>query len=233
MMRYLWLTLMLLAASPACAEWVRHYEDTETVFYFDPTTIERHANFVRVSTLEDLKQRGEIGEMSRRWVNEFDCERKAVRVLSLSGHSGQMAGGKPLASHNKPSEWRRILPGRPFETLLPFLCVTPAHWTKAVETDSTVEYADLETIERRGGHRRVWTLQDLKQRGGQGELSFRRLLEFDCQKRQYLIVWIAGHSGPMASGKLLGSGKNPIPNWYNISKGTAVEASLKLACAAG
>src|SRR6267143_2848765 len=216
-MRYLWITVMLFATSPACAEWVRHYEDAEAVFYFDPTTIERRANFVRVRTLEDLKQRGEIGEMSRRWLNEFNCERAAARVLSLSGHSGQMANGKTLASYDKPSEWRPIQPGRPFATLLPFLCVAPAHWSRAVETDSTVEYVDLETIERRGDHRRVWTLQDLKQRGGQGELSFRRLLEFDCQNRQYLIVWIAGHSGPMAGGRVLGSGKNPIPNWYSIS----------------
>lgn len=231
-MRYLWITVMLLAASPACAQWVRHYEDTEAVFYFDPTTIERHANFVRVWTLEDLKQRGEIGEMSRRWFNEFNCERATARVLSLSAHLGQMVSGKTLTSYHKPSEWRRIQPGRPFATLLPFLCATPAHWTRAVETDSTVEYVDLETIEKRGGHRRVWTLQDLKQRGGQGELSFRRLLEFDCQKRQYLIVWIAGHSGPMAGGRVLGSGENPIPNWYGISKGSAVEASLKMVCAA-
>lgn len=98
--------------------------------------------------------------------------------------------------------------------------------------DSTVEYVDLATIERRGDHRRVWTLQDLKQRGGQGELSFRRLLEFDCQKRQYLIVWIAGHSEPMAGGRVLGSGKNPIPNWLGISKGSAVAASLQMICAA-
>lgn len=230
-MRYLWIAVTLFAASPACAEWVRHYEDNEAVFYFDPTAVDRHANLVRVWTLEDLKRRGEIGEMSRRWFNEFDCERPAVRVLSLSGHSGQMASGKTLASYSKPSEWRRIQPKRPFANLLPFLCVTPAHWSKAVETDSTVEYVDLETIERRGDHRLVWTLQDLKQRGSQGELSFRRLLEFNCQKRQYLIVWIAGHSGPMAGGRILGSGKSPTPNWYSISKGSAVETSLKIVCA--
>lgn len=231
-MRYLWIPVMLLAASPACAQWVKHSDDTEAVFYFNPTTIEWHATFVRVWTLEDLKQRGEIGEISRRWFNEFDCEKAAVRVLSLSGHSGQMASGKTLASHNKPSEWRRIQPGRTLATLLPFLCVTSAGWSRAAETDGTVEYVNLETMKRQGGHRYVWTLQDLKQRGGQGELSFRRLLDFNCQKRQYLIVTVSGHSGPMAGGRVLGSGKNPTPHWYSISKGSAVEASLKMVCPA-
>ena len=114
--------------------------------------------------------------------------------------------------------------------ILSFATVTWGHWNKVVETDGAVEYVDLETIEKQGDHRRVWTVQDLKQRGGQGELSFRRLLEFDCQKRQYLIVWVAGHSGPMAGGRVLGSGQNPIPTWSGISKGSAVEASLRMVC---
>ncbi|MDO8787415.1 MAG: hypothetical protein Q7J42_05025 [Sulfuritalea sp.] len=114
--------------------------------------------------------------------------------------------------------------------MLLFSTVTLAHWTKVVETDGTVEYVDLETIEKQGDHRRVWTVQDLKQRGGQGELSFRRLLEFDCQKKQYLIVWIAGHSGPMAGGRVLGSGQNPSPAWSSVSKESAVETSLKMVC---
>ena len=114
--------------------------------------------------------------------------------------------------------------------ILSFATVTWGHWNKVVETDGAVEYVDLETIEKQGDHRRVWTVQDLKQRGGQGELSFRRLLEFDCQKRQYLIVWVAGHSGPMAGGRVLGSVQNPIPTWSGISKGSAVEASLRMVC---
>lgn len=113
-----------------------------------------------------------------------------------------------------------------------FAPITWANWTKVAETDTTVEYIDTATIEKQGDNRHVWTLQDLKQRGGQGELSFRRQLEFDCQKRRYLIVWVAGHSGQMAGGKVLGSGNNPIPTWYDIAKGSAVDSSLRLVCAA-
>ena len=74
---------------------------------------------------------------------------------------------------------------------LSFLCVPAAwaQWTKVIETDTTVEYVDLATVEKRDNdYRRVWTVQDLKKRGGQGELSFRRHLEFNCQKRQYRIL---------------------------------------------
>lgn len=231
-MRYLWITVLLVAASPVCAQWAKYYEDAEAVAYFDPTSFERHANFVRVRMIEDLKQRGDIGELSRLWINEFDCEKAAVRVLSLSGHSGQMASGKTLASHSKPSEWRRIQSGRPLVTVLPILCATPAHWTKAAESDATVDYVNLKTIVKQGDYRRVWTLQDFKQRDGQGILSVRRLLEFDCQKRQYLVVWLVGHSGKMAGGRELGSGNNPNPSWTSISKRSAVEASLQMVCAA-
>jgi hypothetical protein len=120
--RCLLILAVLCAASPAWAGWVKHHDDDEAVFYYDPTNIERRANFVRVWTLEDLKQPGEIGEMSRRWLNELDCEKATGRVLSLSGHSGQMASGKTLATHNKPSEWRRIQSERTFASMLPILC---------------------------------------------------------------------------------------------------------------
>lgn len=113
------------------------------------------------------------------------------------------------------------------------LSFSPAAWArleKVIETDGTIEYVDRQTIDKLGDRRRIWTVQDLKKRGGQGELSFRRLLEFNCRNRQYQIVWIAGHSGHMAGGSVLGSGPNPSPSWLSISNGSAAEASLKVVC---
>jgi hypothetical protein len=122
-----------------------------------------------------------------------------------------------------------------FSALLFFLFSTGAlaHWTKVIETQGTVQYVDLETIEKQGDYRRVMTVHDLKQRGSQGEMSFRRLLEFDCEKNQYRVLWIAGHSGSMAGGTVLGSGQSPNTTWNSISKGNAVEASLRLVCGRG
>lgn len=120
-MRFVLPLLIAMASTPVEAEWVKAHDDIETVFYYD-AAIERQGNLVRVWTLEDLKQPGEAGELSRRWLNEFDCKERSVRVLSVAAFRGQLASGRVLVSSKKPSEWRRIRPGRPFDSLLPVFC---------------------------------------------------------------------------------------------------------------
>ena len=60
--------------------------------------------------------------MSRRILVEYDCKEERYRVLSISGHSGPMAGGETLGSDSSRGNWNYIAPGTIGETVLKFVC---------------------------------------------------------------------------------------------------------------
>ena len=117
--------------------------------------------------------------------------------------------------------------------LLALLLVTGsawAEWVRVSGNDAADIYIDPATIRIDGGLRRVWEVQDLKQRHKDGELSRRTRNEYDCKQERYKTLSISEHSGPMASGTTLISG---IPNssWRDIPPGSIGEAVLKIVCA--
>lgn len=121
-MRKVLCILLTLVAAPAWAEWV-HLEANETGnFYIDPVTIRKDGNMRRVWGLLDLKQRGKDGEMSRRYLKEYDCKGDRDRLLSASMHSELMGGGTVLLSWNGAYEWDHIPPGTVAATILKLAC---------------------------------------------------------------------------------------------------------------
>ena len=126
-MRTVRLVLLFLLTSvsvPASAEWVKFAEGGDGVsYYLDPATIRRNGSLRRVWILQDLKQRDQEGEMSRRALEEFDCKEERYKILSSSTHSEKMAEGNTLVMSNKPDvEWRFIPPGTVTEPLLRLVC---------------------------------------------------------------------------------------------------------------
>ena len=118
------LTLLLAAMSTgAMAEWVKVGEIASgTVFYIDPATMSKDGNFRKVWEVQDLKQRGKSGEISMRGFLEYDCKKERSRILSVSGHSDPMAGGKTVASHGIPDKWYDVTPGTIPAAELKFVC---------------------------------------------------------------------------------------------------------------
>jgi len=122
------LTLMLMTfTAPAWAEWVKMGEtDIATLYY--GAAIKKKGNFRRVWTIQDLKQRTKEGVMSRRALEEFDCEEKRYRILSLSGHSKRMGRGKLLTifNYSPPSggggEWNYVPPSTGATRILNIVC---------------------------------------------------------------------------------------------------------------
>ena len=117
---FLFGVLMLLTGS-AWAEWVMYDTAGTTTFYYDPATIRKDGNIRRVWQLQDLKERGRLGEMSRRARYEYDCKQEQVRFFGISEHSEPMAGGAVLATA-EDKEWRAIPPGTPLETIFNIVC---------------------------------------------------------------------------------------------------------------
>lgn len=116
------LCLMSLVAAPAWAEWVAVSESNDLVAYIEPATIRKNGNFRKVWQVQDLKQRGKGGEMSRRLLIEYDCKDERFRILSTSTHSEPMAEGKTLVLDDAPGKWIAFPPDTPAEDTLEIVC---------------------------------------------------------------------------------------------------------------
>ena len=125
-MRLVLSLLLALAAAPAWAEWVRvkEYPSEGLVRYYDNATIQKDNNLRKVWLLIDLKARNNNGEMSVRFLLEFDCKEKRGRSLSGTGYTDSMGRGGVLPSpaDNKPSAWDDVEPEEPIADLFRIVC---------------------------------------------------------------------------------------------------------------
>jgi hypothetical protein len=121
-MKKLFLVCLMMLAGSAWAEWVIYTWNDEATFYYDPATIRKEGNMRRAWELTDLRKRGRSGEMSRRIRMEYDCKQERNRLLSISGLSEPMAGGKVLSTEGEEAQWDAIAPGTVAEIMLEIVC---------------------------------------------------------------------------------------------------------------
>ena len=118
-------------------------------------------------------------------------------------------------------------------TLLASLVLSGSAWAEWVKIDSSNVsdfYIDPETIRKDGSLRRIWLIQNLKQRNKDGELSEQTRVEYDCKQERFRLLSLSTHSGPMASGtNLFRTGEEAT--WTDIPPNTVVEVVLKIVCA--
>ncbi len=120
-------------------------------------------------------------------------------------------------------------------TILLTLATAPAwaEWTKVGETAGSVHYLDAATISKDGNLRRVWEIQDLKAHLPTGEVSRRAMSEYDCTEQRFRTLSVTDFMGPMATGEILLTGRDPesFRNWHAIPQGTIAQLMLKFVCA--
>lgn len=125
-MRKVFLTMLLAVVSgSAAAEWVEVDSDESTIFYIDPTTIQRDGNLVTMWELLEYKAarvRDKVMYVSSKTQSEYDCKDEQLRTLSLSLHPGNRAGGKSVYGSNVPDHWRPVPPGGAIEVLWKIAC---------------------------------------------------------------------------------------------------------------
>ncbi len=123
-MKKLLITLLasLVLNGSAWAEWVKVDESDFSYRYIDPATIRKDGNLVRVWEIIDNKKRDEYGALSLRARAEYDCKQERFRALSVSQHSGPMAGGTILTSSASSEQWKDIPPNTVGETVLKIVC---------------------------------------------------------------------------------------------------------------
>ena len=121
-MRIILCFLFALVATPALAEWEKMAENDDIAYYIDPATTRKDGNLRRVWTVQDLKQKGKNGEMSRRALVEYDCKEERSRTLSYSLYSEPMSGGQKLISNDYYSRWMALQGGTDDTISLKFVC---------------------------------------------------------------------------------------------------------------
>lgn len=106
-----------------------------------------------------------------------------------------------------------------------------AEWVRVDQNDEAVFYIDPATIRKEGNFRKLWELQDLKQRHKNGELSRRARVEYDCNQERKRIIFMSTHRDFMLGGVTLFSHEFADTNWGSVPPNTADENILKIVCA--
>ena len=105
-----------------------------------------------------------------------------------------------------------------------------AEWEKVSESDTAAYFIDPATLQKNGTLRRIWQVQNLKQRDKDGELSRRALVEYECREGQNRTLSLAMHADAMGEGKKLDSYSDPSSP-RKVAPGSSGEVILKLVCA--
>ncbi len=104
-----------------------------------------------------------------------------------------------------------------------------AEWVAVSESKELVAYIEPSSIRKNGSLRKVWQVQDLKQRDEHGAMSRRLLIEYDCKDERFRVLATSTHSEPMAAGKTLVSVDVPS-KWSAFAPDTPAEDTLEIVC---
>jgi hypothetical protein len=116
------LAALMLAASPAYADWAQVVATKRSTFYVDPDTLRKAGNFVRAWTLMDNKFRPVGGARSVLARREFDCSNSRYSFRGVTQYAEPMAAGTVIESTDKISEWFAVVPNTVGDRLLKFVC---------------------------------------------------------------------------------------------------------------
>lgn len=114
--------LLMVAATPSLAEFLKVAETDKATYYLDANSLRAQGHRRKVWEIQNLKQRLPDGQMSRRELQEYDCRRERVRSISLIAYSEPMAGGQTLVWRSVPADWVFIPYKTPHESVLRFVC---------------------------------------------------------------------------------------------------------------
>lgn len=112
------LTLLLLTARPALADWmeVNFSNKRGMTTYIDPQTIRLHGNLVQMWVLDDFREmqqsRWSTPYLSAKSQQEFDCVEGRSRIVSMTRYSGNMGLGEVVLNGDKRDmNWTTMVSG--------------------------------------------------------------------------------------------------------------------------
>ena len=120
---------------------------------------------------------------------------------------------------------------RVFAIALLFAGSVWAEWSNIGENDVDTVYVDLQSMHSQGNIRKVLELQDLKQRGKNGEMSVLTKSEYDCEKATYRVMAVTTFAGPMAAGKKISTKNINSKVWVSVESAADDETVFDTVCA--
>ena len=121
MKRYLAIFLTTISFN-ALADWVQLTQTQTNSFYYDPTTIKKVGNLIRVWELIDNVTPNKIGSLSSRMLTEMDCSGNQSRTIEYTYHTGHMATGEINYMNSTISQWFQAPPNTVQQQQLKFYC---------------------------------------------------------------------------------------------------------------
>ena len=125
-MRNAILMMLLVGFSGAAAgEWVMAGANEISTAYYDPATIGKAGNLVKMWDMFDLTTARSLDNQSYRSMKrqvEYDCQKEQSRLLYFSGHSENMATGNQVFSGPEPHDWEPVSRGSGSATLWKIAC---------------------------------------------------------------------------------------------------------------
>ena len=106
-----------------------------------------------------------------------------------------------------------------------------AEWSNIGENDVDTLYVDLQSMHPKGHIRKILELQDLKERGKNGEMSVLTKSEYDCAKATYRVMAVTTYAGPMAAGKKISTKTINSKVWISVESAADDETVFDTVCA--
>lgn len=122
------MSILTIVSSAAMADWVKINNKDNLTTYVDPSTISKDGNIVKMWGVVDLKEsrKEQDGKsfLSAKGLQEFNCEAKQIRKLSLTLFSGNMGVGEVVHTYSDADKWKwtPVEPGSISETMLNAAC---------------------------------------------------------------------------------------------------------------
>ena len=114
--------------------------------------------------------------------------------------------------------------------LMMLACSAWAEWVMYFEAKTITYFYDPATIRKDGNMRRVWRVQELKQRTADGEKSRRMRIEYDCKEGTDRLLSLTWYAKNMRQGDVVLTSGYPHEESAPIPPGTTAEILFKLAC---
>ncbi len=241
MYKVILMMLLAIMSSSAMAKWTAVNENKESIQYVDLATIRKSGNKVKMWGLRDYKSEQEVAGdkfLSSKIQWEYECKEEQLRQLFFRPFSGYGGRGQPTTWHNKPGEWKPVMPQSIGEIIWKIACGktrATAEWTKVdipSLSDVATQYVDLTTITKAGNKAKMWKMLDIESaKAGDPRSSMVTQDEFDCKEMMRRALSMTLFHGNMGTGGFTNISGNKKPRkWYSVEPDSTQEVFWKFAC---
>ena len=122
--KFLYITIFYTLCLPIQiqANWHKVHEDGFFSLYIDKHNVKFFGDSRKIMELQNLSKVNYKGELSYRYISEYDCGSKKWRIIYEERFADRMASGKLLSRSASFDEWNEIPKNTAAEKVFSFIC---------------------------------------------------------------------------------------------------------------